>query len=420
MISKSSLSQLLLIVAFWVAPFALRFMPLGLIYKPLSLDALILLFLWCAVYILSYVAAYLLAPSYRRLPQRLPMVLNTSRLSKAVILLSGIAFIGGLLLFYEFAIARRYGFSTSVSDIRMLEINAVDAGRKGSIVSGLGRFMMPSLLAAWPLYIILITNTTKRASYLLFASTVLVIWVQAMYEGGRFFLVSLLGVCLFTLFSCKGFRVFNSVRNFFLPVLVTSCVALYSAFVFLERVEDSASLANAFDIFAGTFDVSLSDSGFHILSGPLGYGAFPAYMLLLYVTHPLSELVHILSADSALTTFGGYQFPQFIQLFGVLGFPLSLGDLSDSLSRPGVYVTLIGANYIDFSVLGVIASGIFYGYSTGRALHFYRIDPTSSCSGCAPLLFLCSCFAMVHPLLTSVWPAFVWILFSRVRLKSLF
>ena len=419
-ISKASLFQLLLIVAFWVAPFALRLMPLGLIYKPLSLDALILLFLWCAVYVLSYVAANLLAPSFRRLPQRLLIALNNSRLTKAVILLSGIAFIGGLLLFYEYAIARSYGFSTPVSDIRILEINAVDAGRKGSFVSGLGRFMMPSLLAAWPLYIILIKNRVTRASYLLFASTILVIWVQAMYEGGRFFLVSLLGVCLFALFSSKGFSIFKSIRNVFLPALVTFCVALYSAYIFLKRVEDSASLANTFDIFAGTFDVALSDSGLHILSGPLGYGAFPAYMLLLYATHPLSELVHILSADSSFTSFGGYQFPQFIQLFGVLGFPLSLSDVGDSLSRPGVYVTLIGANYIDFSVLGVIASGIFYGYATGCALRFYRIDPTSSCSGCAPLLFLCSCFAMVHPLLTSVWPAFFWILFSRVRLKPLF
>jgi len=416
-ISKSSFLLLIFIVAFWVAPFALRLLPLGLIYKPLSLDALILLFLWSVVYILSFVAASLLASSFRRLPQRLPMALNNRRLTKAVILLSGIAFIGGLLLFYEYAIARSYGFSTPVSDIRILEINAVDAGRKGSIISALGRFMMPSLLVAWPLYIVVIKNIAQRASYLLFASTILVIWVQAMYEGGRFFLVSLLGVCLFALISSKGFRVFNGIRNAFLPSLAISCVALYSSYVFLERVEDSASLASAFDIFAGTFDVSLSDSGFHILSGPLGYVAFPAYMLLLYATHPLSELVHILSADSTFTSFGGYQFPQFIQLLGVLGFPFSLSDISDSLSRPGVYVTLIGANYIDFSVLGVIASGVFYGYATGRALRFYSADPTSSFAGCAPLLFLCSCFAMVHPLLTTVWPAFLWIFFSRVRLK---
>ena len=398
----------------------MRIIPLGLYYKPLTLDVLVFVVFWCTVYIVSYCVSSSSALSCQRPSRRLPTPLNNKRMNRAIVFLAGTAFIGGLLLLYEYAIARQYGFSTPVSDIRVLEINAVDAGRKGSIISALARFMMPSLLAAWPLYVVARKNVPRKISFLLFSGTAMVIWVQAMYEGGRFFLTSLLGVALFALICSNGGRLSRNLRKVFLPLLVIASAVVYSALVFLERAGDTASLVGTFEIFAETFDISMTDFGFDILSGPLRYVAFPVYMLLIYVTHPLSELAHILSAHSAFTSFGGYQFPQMIQILSALGFPVSLSSLNDALSRPGVYVTIVGANYIDFSALGVIASSIFYGSATGHALRHYKVDPTSTCAGYGPLLFLCSCFAMVHPLLTTVWPAFLWIFFSRMRLKRFF
>jgi hypothetical protein len=392
-------------------------MPLGIIYPPLSGTSMVVEVLWCLIYVLCYIA---ICSSRRRVHRKADAVfmpLSKRNLNRGLCILSGIALIGGLFLLYEYSVSRGYGFSTPVSDIRMLEINAVDRGRSGSILSGLARFMMPSLLIAWPLFVNSRKLISSKMAFLLFSSTVVVIWVQAMYEGGRFFLVSLIGVTLFSFISSSAWSQTLRPRNAVLLILVLLSAIVYSAYVFVDRVGESRSLLAVYELFASTFDIYLTDYGRQNFLGPLDYVVFPIYMFMLYLCHPLSELSNLIAYHTSFNAYGAYQFPQLAQLLNLIGFQVNLRDFYEAVSRPGVYTTLIGGNYIDFSWLGVFASAVLYGSLTGYALRLYNSNPMSVCASYAPLLFLCSCFAMVHPLVTTVWPAFLWIPLWRVRLN---
>ena len=410
MITKTSIFYLLFIIVIWGSSFVLRLLPLGLIYKPLPTETILIILVWCFIYVIGFLFAGTSPRAFRHLALE---VTNSTKFRKAnisILFLSTIALLGALLLFYEFAIARGYGLSTPVSMIRVLEVNALADGRKGSIIGGLARFMLPAILAAWPLFIIMNHRIHRKTFFLLIFSTGFLIWIQAMYEGGRFFLVSLLFVSLFTLSWPMPGSVWLSPKKAILIFAPSSCVVIYCLHVFLDRYSESTSLADSFSLFAAYFDITLSDFGRSLISGPLGQLAFSVYMLLLYVTHPFSELSSLLSSNAGLLGFGGYQIPQLLQVLGAFGSSLDIRHLNEALQRPGVYSTLIGANYIDFGIIGVPISAYLYGFLTSRSLRHYSANPTSVAGAYAPFLFMISCFALLFPIVTTVWPAFLWIL----------
>jgi hypothetical protein len=407
LIKASALRYFLCLLPFWLFPFVLRFAPLGLSYPSGDLSVYIILILWALLFAVFYYCGSRLALGlrYSQIPSR---SVFGQKIQARIIFYCLLSFLGAVILLIEYSVFRGYGLFTPVAEIRILEVNAVIDGRAASILSGLARILLPSILLAWTLYLNRTTAVKRSVASMLIVCTLVVLLVQAKYEGGRFFLFALVGIFCFSSFLGAQRRSLLKLGKpkSFLYASVVAFAIVYVGYVFLDRLAGSADLSAAYVLFANRLDISVSSEAMNRLSGPWQAFWFPLMMMVIYISHPISELCRLIQAPGLELAFGSFQLVELKRLLALIGVDLGF-DVFKSLPKAGVYLTLPGANYVDFSYAGFFLSPILWGLLAGFSLALYDVSLTPYAI-IAPLVFVCMAMAMIHSIVTTVWPAFVW------------
>lgn len=407
--------KLRLFLVIWAVAFILRIMPIGGTWDAVSTSTFLVLAVWIFIYASSWaIVAMLSAEDISK--QRTPAAL-TDNFEKNIVLLSLIAGVGALFLAYDFSVLRGYGFSTSVADIRILEVEAATAGRSASVFSGFGRLTMPAIVAAW---------IFSRAQYqpqgwpckiVLYASTLTVVVSQALFEGGRTFLVCMALAALFasgpkkilakaTKLVVKGGHARTYVSG--------AAILAFTSWIFIQRAtNNNRFLETAYTDFGSGLPLTLHSDTIGTSGGLVESLQFVVMMFWVYVTHTINALDLVLNQEGLRHAIGDYQFQQIWAIAGIL-FGASSGFSVLTLPQVGVYVTTFGGWYIDFGYFTAYVAAAIIGGMTGNATtKFYRGE-TGPMAMSAPILIVMAVFAPIHSVITTIWPTliFIWIFSS--------
>ena len=398
---------LLIVISIWAMIFALHFSSIGGQWWPLETATWALMVVWVWIYALSY----LLAARWR---ERVPSVAiqPTAWWNGWVAATSVAASAGALLIIYEFAILRGYGFATPVSLVRIAE---VESGGGGSWVSGIGRMLSPALLVGWIMAVLGWSAVRPPVRLLLVGATGLVFYQQAMFEGGRFFFASLLSASvvarLFAPVASARPRRLNITGKLALAVLFVLAVVVFG-YVFVDRAAASEiAFGDAYALFVSDLRLELGHDLLAKLDGPAGAVWFASSMLWTYVTHAMSELDVLLREPNLVHAYGLYQFPQLGQLLTKMTGASYGYDVFSQLPSPGMYVTLYGASYIDFGHAGAMVTAVTLGAVTGKAMRHLASGRFAAFGLAAPLLWTVGLFAPITSVVTNLWPAMIWCVF---------
>jgi hypothetical protein len=399
---------LLTIVCCWIAVLCVRFVPIAGTWDEVAPSTYLFLLVSMALFVFAWKVGTVFVDT--RAPR-----LEWQDDSLIILLCAGLALAGSLALGYEFAINRGYGFTMQVTEIRILEVDAVRTGRDVSLLGGIGRMLMPALFLGWILYRRGMVES-KFAGPLLFLATFFTIYVQAVFEGGRFFLVSLFIVALF---SASPHRVKRFSARQIVTFVVGLSVFAFASLVFIDRATGQGRvLGESFLSLATGFPISLSQSQ------PWGQeiGVESAYFILsmfwVYITSAINDLDILLRTDVAQHAWGAYQFPQFWGVVALLtGYqnPFSVF----MLARTGVYVTAYGGWYVDFGHAGAMIAIPLQGLLTGYATALFKRGHLSRFALLSPLFVVTSLFLPIHSIITTLWPAMVYVLVFGSNTKSL-
>lgn len=174
-----------------------------------------------------------------------------------VIVMSAAAICGAAIMTYEFAIVRGYGFSISVNDARIMQVEQASRGYVGSWLGGIGRLLISALLVAWIVATIQWRRTGWGALVVLLGATAAVVAYQSKFEGGRFFLLYLVMAAGFGAMlhiagdiTKDGRMRLDGVRwRHAAPLLLVAAMfavsMVYSTYTFSSRGEDVAKQIDA-------------------------------------------------------------------------------------------------------------------------------------------------------------------------------
>jgi hypothetical protein len=404
----------------WLLVLALRLIPLGGEWGDIDGFTWVVIFVWVVVYFSAMLIGTL------QITIRNPSAHNMRKSISWVSRLSILAVVGALLIAYEFAVTRSYGFSTSVANIRALEVDAAREGFAGSWVSGIGRMMTPALMTAWVLAVFNWKFLKRSSKGLLLLASLTVFIQQMMYEGGRFYFAALLLMVFiaskFAKDSIPAVKVnFNYKLIFWGIVLILVCIGF--GFVFVNRYREAGrDFYEAYTTWAEVFDLERDDVLLSSrLSGDKAGLWLGITMLWAYVTQGFNELNVLLLSGVSRKAWGLFQFTQISQILGkLLDSGLKFNRL-DTIPHTGTYFTFYGASYVDFGHLGALVFIGFIGWLTGRSIKSLRNGSHSGLALNAPLLITLGVFAPIVSLVTNLWPAFVWafvVNFFRFRIAQ--
>lgn len=395
-------------LAAWVMVALARVSGLGGRWDPVSWSAWFALVLW----VLAYSGGYWLARS-NSVSRASPLpVLPAAWFDRWIRWLLLAAATGALLITYEFAIVRGYGFSTPVALIRIAEVDSAIEGFGGSWISGIGRMLTPALQVAWVLCILCHERLRRRTWVMLLVTTGVVFWEQILYEGGRFFLASLLVATLAArLMHRRAFARMPSERSLRWPIVLLVGVGALLGFgyVFIDRalaLEMDFSLA--YSTFVASFPIDASGTVLDRLSGPMAAFWFATYMLWMYVSQGPNQFNLLLGHEPFVHALGVGQFPQLGQaLTKMTGLNFAYDHFAH-LPNPGTYTTLVGLSYVDFGLIASWLSALALGYFTARFSQRLRSGMLHRLALTAPLLVTVGLFSPIVSLVVNLWPAFVW------------
>ncbi|MEX3016818.1 hypothetical protein [Gymnodinialimonas hymeniacidonis] len=333
--------------------------------------------------------------------------------------MSLMALLGSIMLIYEFAIVRDYGFSSNVSTVRILEVNRASENSSVSIIGGLGRLMVPALQVAWVLACLSWASTRPQTRALLIAATLVVFWQQLTFEGGRNF-----WVCLFTMCIIARGAQPDRLRlsRFFKRLLLMAGLLAFLLIIFVNRPEQlGVQLATAYSWQTSHHDVlvpTLVDERFSRAFGSL---YFALAMLWLYVTQGIYQLSVIMGDTQLNQAWGMHQFSIAGQILDrVFGLNVSYSN-SEELINPGTYPTLIGASIVDFGKGGALVFAGAMGYFGALGLRRLQSGKLSALSLSAPMIATVAVFSPVLSMTPNSWVACALIamigLLSRVRIR---
>ena len=395
------------VLSSWLFVATFRMIPVGGVWGDLNIHVIILLIGWLLIFILSYYLG-----SYVKIyPKSLIANFDTKTYNTWILLTSVVATIGALLIAFEFAVLRGYGFDTNVALIRAQEAANAEFRVEGSLVSGIGRLMTPAIIVAWNIYILCkdFINPTHR--WTLFIATSIVLWQQLSFEGGRFAIAALIISTLFSwIYKTKKYNHTNLNIKF---VVISIIAIIFFGYAFLGRAENqSLDLGVFYETFSKHFDIDSSKS-FLLNDGKIGPVSFSLVMFWHYLTHSFNEFQVILFHE--IDYAGGlYQFPHLGQAASIL-FDVSLGyNVFAELPNPGTYVTFAGANYVDFGYIGLYISGFVLGTLCGISSNSLRAGILRPLSLTAPLFLTIAIFTPIYSMLPNLWPCFVYFLIVKI------
>jgi len=405
-----------LLLTAWLVVVMARFLPVGGEWHSVAERT------WFA-FLLSgviYFAAMFVAITYRTKNANSCDILDNRSVNPWIQWLSLFSTTGATLIGYEFAVIRGYGFSTPVSTIRLMEVAAAATGFEGSLISGIGRLLTPTLIVAWTLASLSWSTLHRRTLCVLFLATCLVLYQQMMFEGGRLFLASLVIIILFTrLIALRPQRKTKQliIKLTLWPILLSVVLVLFAS-VFTSRYDQQYILFDkAYEGYTSDFDLTVSDEAYNKLAGSMSSMWLAVFMLWCYATQGLNELNVVLTHSSMDFAWGGVQFPQLLQgLNKLTGLNLRF-SLDQNLLRSGTYCTLYGFSYIDFGYWGALMFIAAIGWMTGRSIKMLDSRCLNGLALNAPLLATLGVFAPIVSLVANLWPAFLWALLVGSSLK---
>ncbi len=335
--------------------------------------------------------------------------------------LSFLSILGAALIICEFALVRGYGFSTPVSVIRIIEVDAANAGFDGSWISGLGRMLTPALMVAWVLAILGWSGIHRWTLAVLFLASAAVFYQQMMFEGGRFYLAAL----LLMVFVARNFASLAklksglSIKKILLWLVLFIFVLLVFGYVFVARYQqDDRDFSEAYGTWSANFEMVVDEETYVKLSGAASGLWLGVYMLWAYLTQGVNELNTLLMHGPIDRAWGASQFPQIVQALNKLtGVNLAYDQLQN-LPKVGTYITLYGASYIDFGAVGASIFVGAIGWLTGRAVKTLGSQRITGLALNAPLLIALGMFAPIVSLTVNLWPAFCWALLVGRTVKT--
>lgn len=406
-----------LIFCTWLLVLTLRLVPLGGQWGDLSA------FTWIAV--LAWMTVYFSAMIFGVLQRSLPFNSNLSLFHGArnsspwIAKLSILSIVGAVLIAYEFAIIRGYGFSTSVASIRVMEVNAAREGFAGSWVSGIGRILTPTLMVAWVLAVLNWKQVGRNSKSLLFTASLAVFIQQLMYEGGRFYMAALLTMVFiaskFLQDPMPKIRK-NNIRNRFLWIGLAIFVSIGFCFVFVNRYREvGRDFYEAYTTWAEVFDLKIdAATAYSRLHGDEASLWLGITMIWAYITQGFNELDVLLLSESNNRAWGLFQFTQIGMLLGKLVDSALPFNRLEYLPHAGTYFTLYGASYVDFGHIGGLIFIGFIGWLTGQSIKSLRNGNQNGLALNAPLLITLGVFSPIVSLVTNLWPAFFWAVFISI------
>jgi hypothetical protein len=406
MMPRRSLRALGMVLFVWAAVFALRAVPVGGVWHALQPTTAALLAVWLVLFSAGWLLAVMLSGAVHA------NCAEPATLERKAAVLALIAATGALLVAYEFAVLRGYGFALSVAEIRLLEVDAAQDGRSASAISGIGRLLVPSLLVAWVLLGHARPGRLSKHALVVYTATAIVLWQQIMFEGGRFFPAALVLVMLSSR-STRGQR-WTAAQW----ALAGTALAVFG-WVFVQRpLSLDLDLERAYSLFAENFPLRVEAAQEARLGGDYSAPWFAVMMFWIYITQGANELDAVLSAPQFEPAWGAYQFPQFAQAAEAVLGVRSHFSVFDHLPNVGTYLTAYGGWYVDFGHVIALATAAVLGAITGRAATMRARGSDCIWAVMAPVLFVLALFSPIHSLLPTLWPALVaaWLSQTRPRL----
>ncbi len=412
--------MLQLVLATWAFTLIFHELPIGGRWMPVSGLVWACLIGWVVIFAFSYVSVgrlKALSPGRRRL--------FPGTAGYVVMILMAISAIGAALVIFDFAVLRGYGFATSASLIRTLETEAALKGLSTSSgVSGIGRLALP---AAFPAIILLFANpgALNAPKKIVFAlMSVILLYEQLFFEGGRFFLTAAIAIIAIVVFirtrlsGSGGFKI--SPRTLALIFAGGTVMLLFFGYVFVSRITERDDFFwSAYRGFTTAFAIDVDVDIIARFDGLFGSAWFSLSMLWIYLTQGLNEFDQVLLIDHFSHAQGLYQFPHFGQIVQIVSGLEWRYDLAANLPTLGTYLTMPGASYVDFGIIGMFVTALVLGAATSICLKAFINHNRSGFALCGPVLITIAIFSPVVSLLTTLWPAFIWA-FVGSRLVAMF
>lgn len=398
----------------WCAVILARQLTLFGTWGPVKPEIWAIVLTWLLVFSLGYLLARTAQPMPEG-PKRL--TLDPHWQARWIRIMAVTAVVGALLLVYEFAIRRGYGFSASVAEIRILEVNRAGTS-SGSILGGLSRLMTPALQVAWVLATLSWKTVPRRTRIVLFTASVIVFYEQFIFEGGRNYWVCLFMMCLIAR-GTQGAKI--QVSALAKRLLLLAGLMVFLLAIFITRPDSlGISLSTAYDWQTGYHDVTVTSAVEARFDGPLGPIYFAFAMLWLYVTQGIYQMAVIVGDTGMNHANGMHQFSVLAQIIEkVFGVSISYDDFSE-LINPGTYPTLIGANIVDFDIFGAILTGGALGFLTTLGLRHLQCRKLGWLSLSAPMMATIAVFSPVLSVTPNCWVAImltmIMMVLSRFRL----
>ena len=407
---RTGMIWLRFILGSWAITLVLHELDIGGQWMPVAGSTWIFILGWVVLFAASYLAFHQTAQATQK-----PDLNQIRKIANTVMILMGISASGAVLVIFDFSVLRGYGLDTSAALIRALEVDAAVKGlNSSSAISGAGRLMLPAIL---PAFVLLLSNPgslspTQKVIAGFFA--IILLYEQLFFEGGRFFLAISAVIALITFLTrrrwMRGSMKLNISAKTVLSILVGSIVMLtFFSYVFVTRIAERDDFFwSAYRGFTSYFAIDVDVSVIARFEGFFGSIWFSLSMLWLYATQGINEIDAVFALSSFNHAHGLYQFPHFGQIAQmVFGIDWRY-DMIANLPTTGTYLTMPGANYVDFGLTGMFVSAIVFGGFSAWSIQRFASGNQSGLALCGPILIAVGLFSPVVSLFTTVWPAFFW------------
>lgn len=402
--SGKAIVVLLAVLASWLGVFLLRATEFGGSWNaitPTGWTALLSwLLLFCTGYLIGLVPIRVSAAGLKKPP--------ASWFDKWIRRLAIASGVGALLIIYDFAYLRGYGFDTPVEIIRQSEVNNYRVGSAASPVSGIGRILVPCVLVGWMLAMFR-TAPLRWSSWVLLCTASLVILVeQAMFEGGRNFVACTIVATVITwLLRPEGWRTGFKGRTRLNPMALIAVggasIVMFGA-IFIDRVQTrGVDWSEGYAVFAENFSITVPYSTIDSLQGPGAPVRFVSLMFWVYATQGPNEFDNILKNPPSRYGYGALQFSQLAQAASrVLGFNLTY-NVFDHMTNPGTYTTILGPSYLDFGLSGSMILGFLFGLCTCLSVRVLSTGVVGPLALPAPILVTIALFSPMISMVLNMW-----------------
>lgn len=406
-------SVLYMIVGSWALVLIARLIPVGGRWLPIEGMTTTVLLAWPALFAISYLLA---AGPLRSRAASNQQIATPRTMTNIALAMSAIGAAGAMLIIFDFAFLRGYGFATSAAIIRAEEGTAAIRGLSvSSPVAGAGRLMLPAIFIAVGLLAANFRHMPRWSLVATILSIMLVAFEQAAFEGGRTIIATMILVAVISSYLLSDAQQKKKkVRRTSLSVValvsaVGVAMAYFTFYIFISRImERNDFFWSSYLNFTRDFTIYVDSDYLSRLEGFFGGFWYGIDMLWLYITQGVNELDLLLSQPDIPLAYGTYQFPQLASLASVMiGVDIKY-DVYTYLPNAGTYLTIYGANYVDFGHGGAILSAVILGVATAWTAHSTIRRTVSAAALCGPMLVTVGLFSPVISVLTTVWPAFFW------------